>query len=236
MSILAPRTATVEVLAEDPDLASAIPEPRRQEAIASCVTPLLTVRAGAWHPPTEAPDGYLGFLLLEGIFMRTFEVGERRAVFLCGAGDLIKPWTRSPLWGDTERAEWRVLTPGRLALLDRNFTQQFAVYPELAVEVVERVLQRAREIAFNMAIASHTRVDTRLHLVLWQMASKWGKIRPDGTLLPLKLTHSVLSELVASRRPTITTALAELSAQGLVTRVDQGWLLSGEPPEDLLSG
>ena len=225
----------VQVLSVDPDLAEAVPEPRRAAAIAACSVPLLTARAGQWTPPTEAPSGSIGFLVLDGIVLRAFELGERRAVTLLGPGDLIKPWTQSGLWNDAERGEWRLLTPGRMALLDRNFSLQLAAFPELGVELIDRVLQRSRELVFSMAIASHTRVDTRLHLMLWQMASKWGKIRPDGVLLPIKLTHSVLSELVASRRPTITTALAELSQRGLVQRVEQGWLLLGDPPSELLS-
>jgi hypothetical protein len=225
----------VQVLAEDPDLAASVPESRREAAISACTVPLLSARAGAWNPPTEAPSGYLGFLVLDGIALRAFELGQRRGVVLLGPGDLIKPWTGSTLWNDAGRAEWRFLSPVRMALLDRSFTTQLANFPELGVELIDRVLARNRELIFNMAIASHTRVDTRLHLMLWQMASKWGKIRTDGVLLPIKLTHAVLSELVASRRPTITTALAELSQRGLVQRVEQGWLLLGEPPSDLLS-
>jgi hypothetical protein len=44
----------------------------------------------------------------------------------------------------------------------------------------------------------------------------------------------VLSDLVAARRPTVTSALSELARQGLVTPVKDGWLLSGEPPGELL--
>jgi CRP/FNR family cyclic AMP-dependent transcriptional regulator len=225
----------VHVLAEDPDLAETVPEPRRAAAVEACRVPLLAARAGGWNPPTEAPSGYLGFLVLDGIALRAFELGQRRGVILLGPGDLVKPWSRSALWNDSERAEWRFLTPVRMALLDRGFTSQLGAYPELGVELIDRVLQRNRELVFNMAIASHTRVDTRLHLMLWQMASKWGRIRPDGVLLPIKLTHAVLSELVASRRPTITTALAELSQRGLVQRVEQGWLLLGDPPSELVN-
>jgi CRP/FNR family cyclic AMP-dependent transcriptional regulator len=220
---------------EDSDLAEVIPEPRRAAAVAACRVPLVSAAEGAWTPPVGAPAGYLGFLILDGICMRTFELMERRAVALLGPGDLIKPWTRSRLWNDAEHGEWRFLSPVRLALLDRGFTAQLAQFPELGAELMERVFQLNRELVFNMAIASHTRIDTRLHLMLWQMASKWGRIRSDGVLLPVKLTHSVLSELVASRRPTITTALAELSQRGLVQRVEQGWLLLGDPPDHVMS-
>jgi hypothetical protein len=49
-------------------------------------------------------------------------------------------------------------------------------------------------------------------------------------LVPLRLTHATLAELVAARRPTVTSALSELSRSGLVRSVEDGWLLFGEPP------
>ena len=59
-------------------------------------------------------------------------------------------------------------------------------------------------------------------------------MRSEGVCLPLALTHTVLADLVAARRPTVTTALTELARQGLIGPVDGGWLLSGEPPGELL--
>ena len=44
----------------------------------------------------------------------------------------------------------------------------------------------------------------------------------------------MLSDLVAARRPTVTTALAELYRQELVRGLPRGWLLLGEPPGELL--
>ena len=65
-------------------------------------------------------------------------------------------------------------------------------------------------------------------------AGRWGRVRRDATLLPLRLTHSLLSDLVAARRPTVTSALSALARRGLVRYEDDVWLLSGEPPGELL--
>jgi DNA-binding GntR family transcriptional regulator len=50
----------------------------------------------------------------------------------------------------------------------------------------------------------------------------------------------VLADLVAARRPTVTSALSDLSRRGLVRAVGEGWLLSGpppgRPPEEAASG
>jgi hypothetical protein len=52
-------------------------------------------------------------------------------------------------------------------------------------------------------------------------------------LLPFRLTHTVLADLVAARRPTVTSALSDLSRRGIVRSVDEGFLLAGEPPGEI---
>jgi hypothetical protein len=45
----------------------------------------------------------------------------------------------------------------------------------------------------------------------------------------------VLADLVAARRPTVTTALSDLTRRGLVKTDGETWVLSGEAPGDLLA-
>jgi CRP-like cAMP-binding protein len=84
-----------------------------------------------------------------------------------------------------------------------------------------------------MAIVNQARVDVRLHMLLWHLASRWGKVGNEGVTLPLRLTHAVLSELVAARRPTVTSALTQLAKRELVQPTGTGWLLRGDPPGEL---
>jgi hypothetical protein len=50
--------------------------------------------------------------------------------------------------------------------------------------------------------------------------------------VPLALTHRILGQLVGARRPTVSTALAELAERGeLIRRPDGSWLLRGDPPD-----
>lgn len=86
----------------------------------------------------------------------------------------------------------------------------------------------------NMAIAHQARVHIRVHMLMWHLANRWGYVRRDGIVVPLRLTHSVISELVAARRPTVSTALSRLAKDGLVTQSKDGWLLAGDPPGELL--
>jgi CRP-like cAMP-binding protein len=95
-------------------------------------------------------------------------------------------------------------------------------------------MQRARHLAVNMAIVNQPRVDVRLHMLLWQLAGRWGRVRSDATVLPVRLTHAVLADLVAARRPTVSSALSDLARRGLVINRTDRWLLMGEPPGELL--
>jgi CRP/FNR family transcriptional regulator, cyclic AMP receptor protein len=74
----------------------------------------------------------------------------------------------------------------------------------------------------------------RLHMLLGHLASRWGRVRGDGVTVPIRLTHTVLADLVAARRPTVTTALRDLSKRGAVRPVDEGWLLAGKPPGEFV--
>ena len=57
---------------------------------------------------------------------------------------------------------------------------------------------------------------------------------PTGIVVPLPLGHQRLADLVGAHRPSVTTALGELSRGGSISRRDDGnWLLHGAPPEQL---
>ena len=94
-------------------------------------------------------------------------------------------------------------------------------------------MRRARNLVVNMAIVHQARVDVRLHMLLWHLAGRWGWVRSEGTVPRMRLTHAVLADLVAARRPTVTSAIAELVRAGLVRASGDEWTLLREPPGDL---
>lgn len=177
----------------------------------------------------------MGLLVMGGLLIRRVGIDGRFGAELLGEGDLLRPWQGehdSPLL--PLETGWSVVHPARLAVLDESFVQHFADYPELAPCFVARATQRARNLAVNMAIVHQARVDVRLRMLLWHLAGRWGKVRSDATAVPLRLTHAVLAELVAARRPTVTSALSDLARRELVRPEKKAWLLYGEPPVELL--
>jgi CRP-like cAMP-binding protein len=226
-----------QVLREDPELADPIESGRREQATAECTAREVWIPAGNRAPQrgTLISDNAIGLLVLEGLLIRRVGIDERCGAELLGEGDILRPGLgerESPTLNMT--TGWSVIEPARFAVLDEEFVRHLANYPELAVSLVARALQRSRTLAVNMAIVHQARVDVRLHMLLWHLAGRWGRVRSDGTVLRLRLTHSVLADLVAARRPTVTSALSDLSRRGLVRWEDDAWLLSGEPPGELL--
>jgi CRP/FNR family transcriptional regulator, cyclic AMP receptor protein len=223
------------VLARDPGLAESIAPERRARAIEACIARELALPAGRWRSgPAIAGLGGIGLLVLGGLLIRRVGIGGRFGAELLGEGDLLRPWE-----GEEEpptlqmTTGWRVLETVRVAVLDDTFMGHLATYPELGGRLVGRAVSRSRSLAVNMAIVHQARVDVRLHMLFWHLASRWGRVGNEGVTLPLRLTHAVLSELVAARRPTVTSALTQLSKRGAVLPADAGWLLRGEPPGEL---
>lgn len=217
-------------LQEDSELAEAIDPGHRAAAIGSLAARELDFPPGAWAGNPVPIDGGVGLLVLEGVLVRRIGIGGRFSAELLGEGDILRFIGHESLSPLPMSTGWVVLEPTRLAVLDERFARQLAVFPRLAGTLFARSVLRTRQLAVNMAIVHQARVDVRLHLLLWHLAGRWGRVRADGVLVPLRLTHAILADLVAARRPTVTSALTELGREGLVSSVPEGWLLSGDPP------
>jgi hypothetical protein len=219
------------VVREDPELAEAIEPARRAQAEDALVAREVRIPAGAWVGRPMSFDDGIGLLVLEGVMLHRVGIDGRFGAELVGEGDVLRAVSQdidNPTLPLT--VEWLILEPARAAVLDERFVRQLARFPQVAGKLFARSVMRSRQLAVNMAIVHQARVDVRLHLLFWQLAGRWGRVRSDGVVVPLRLTHTVLADLVAARRPTVTSALSDLSRRGLVRAVTDGWLLAGPPP------
>ncbi|MDP9344157.1 MAG: helix-turn-helix domain-containing protein [Actinomycetota bacterium] len=146
-------------------------------------------------------------------------------------------WARAQPYADrcvyAGVAEFGV-SPPRLAVLDQGLVMRMAPWPQLGLELFNRGTRRAHALAVALAIAHHPRVDDRLLLTLWHLAERWGRVTTDGIVVPLPLGHQRLADLVGAHRPSVTTAMGELTRSGAIGRRDDGhWILHGRPPEQL---
>lgn len=231
---IAPEPDIAEVLARDPELALGLSELDLVEARRACRARTVRIARGDWDPGElyRRPDGF-GLLLLSGFVVRRVGRAGRFGAELLGPGDLLRPWQTVGTFATRPfEPVWSVVAPAEIALLDAAFARRAAPFPTVAVQLVDRATLRSRHLALALAIVQQPRVDRRLHWLFWHLADRWGRTGPEGVTLVLPLTHSLLGELVAARRPSVTTALSTLAAEGKVERDGGSWLLRGAPPAD----
>ena len=227
----------VHVLEEDPELGAALDPAEFSVAAQHLVAGEVRVPRGTWEVdhPLGANAGDLGFLVLDGMLVRETLLGRHVTAEILGAGDLLRPWDQhenAPGAPVTSDCAWRVLHPMRLAVLDTRFATLCGRLPSVTAVLLSRMLRRSRQLGLMLAISAMPRLDARLLALLWHLADRWGTVGPDGTVVPLRLTHATLAHLVGAQRPSVTSALQTLERAGRVRRLQEGYLLFGDPPGD----
>jgi CRP/FNR family transcriptional regulator, cyclic AMP receptor protein len=220
----------VDLLELDHELARIL-HPGRRGGTDGLWTETIKLERGGWEPELREPPGnHLGYLVVRGLLGRRVFVPDRgRSLELLGEGDLFRPWQEDA--ASFSRVAWTVLEPAAVAVLDQSFAARAREIPELLETLTERALRRSRRLAVSAAIANTVGVEDRLLLLLWQLTELWGKKAPGGAVLPFRLSHQTLADLVGARRPTVTLALRSLSERKQLRRGEAGeWVLVGEPP------
>jgi hypothetical protein len=220
----------VDLLARDRELARLIPKSGSARN-GQLWAVELSLDRGPWDPGSEEPaEDHLGFLVLEGLIGRRCFVPERgRSLELLGRGDLMRPWQEDA--ASFSEVSWSVIEPASIAVLGDAVVTRAREMPEFLEALTERALRRSRRLAVSAAIANTVGVEERLLLLLWQLAELWGEKRPGGALLPFRLSHQTLADLVGARRPTVTLAVRALTERDLLERAESGeWILPGSPP------
>jgi CRP-like cAMP-binding protein len=221
----------VTVLDADRDLADVLSAQRLAAARPLSVASAYELQPRPWRaePADLALDGY-GLLLLDGLLIRRTRVGGRSGAELLGAGDLLQPAVPDDDGASVEpEASWQVLAPATLAVLDRRWMLRMTPFPEIAAALTRRSLERLQRLLATTAIGAERRLDARLCMLLWHLAERYGRVHADGVHLTLPLTHEILGELSGARRPSVSSALARLVAEGRVRRDRAGWVLTRGP-------
>ena len=226
----------VKVLDVDPELGELLTPEQLRDAAPTVRALKASFPDGPWKPPAWPPEvrAGLGLLVLDGLLDQAHQLSGRFAAELLGPGDVLRPWQEDDEVASVSRTSgWRCLRDCSVAILDLDFAQRIAPYPEIQGQLMARTLRRSRNLAVTIAILNQPKVDLRLLMLLWHMADRWGVLRDGEVLLPAQLPHAVLAELLTARRPTVTTALGTLQQTGRITHTLDGWVLHSPPPGEL---
>jgi CRP/FNR family transcriptional regulator, cyclic AMP receptor protein len=231
------RRAAVRVLDAVPELAEEITDDRLEGARRHALAATIELSPGRWQATSSdlGEQGGYGLLVVEGLMTRDILLGQTTASELVGSGDLLRPNDNegavSPVQFDIA---WNVLEPTRLAVLDADFARLLARWPAVMLALLDRQIRRTARMAVHQAILELSPVETRLLVLFWHLAERWGRVSPAGITLRLRLPHHLLGQLVGCRRASVTTAMRHIDQTGLVLkRADGTWLLRGSPPDEL---
>jgi CRP/FNR family transcriptional regulator, cyclic AMP receptor protein len=224
---------SLPLLELDPDLGRMLSPDRRSEAANSLIIRTQNLREGPLDLARlqAISPSHIGLLVIDGVIAQEVLLGDTVSTELLGSGDVIRPWTvEEPVELLETEVRWTVLSEVTAALLDRRVAIELCAYPEVYSGIVDRLSQQSARLATMKAISQMTRVDRRLIALFWHLAERWGRMTAQGLRIPLRLSHRQLGQLVGARRPTVSSALAELVRAGELRRQpDSAWLLPGDP-------
>jgi CRP/FNR family transcriptional regulator len=107
-----------------------------------------------------------------------------------------------------------VLSKGSLAEL-------LSSIPAIARNFLQLLSRRLAKVEKEFADFGHTWSYHRLSKVLLHLCEEHGQESPKGTLIPLRLTHEDLANIIGTTRETVTTQLNKFRRLGLVKRQDR---------------
>ena len=229
-----PIEGSVQILKADPELGLRVPATEIEDARAQLVARVRALEPGRWEVPHDATSR-LGFLMLDGLLARDVVLVGTTCTELLGEGDVIQPWIPANEDGLVRyHVLWHVLAPTKLAVLDDAFARTLAAWPQVMSTLLERAIRRTLRMSIHQALLQLSPVETRLLVLFWHLAERWGRVTPDGISVRLRMSHELLGQLVGCRRASVTTALHRVSDSGLVVRrTDGSWLLRGSAPDEL---
>jgi CRP/FNR family transcriptional regulator, cyclic AMP receptor protein len=225
----------ISLVEADPDLLKGFDAATAEAIRAATTVNVMELEAGPWRRGRRPPTPAYGLFVIGGVMSRGVSIQGRRSAELLGPGDVLRPAASDDIDSSVEfEITWEMLEPTRLAVLDDDFARAIAPWPRLTSALMDRIVRRAHALAFHLAVSHLKLVETRLLVILWYYADRWGRVTPGGVLLPLRMTHSLLARIVGARRPSVSTALGRLQERGLIERSENGhWLLLGPPPREL---
>lgn len=169
----------------------------------------------------EGDDGDALYIILSGR-LRSFSRGDDGREITYGVylpGDYLGEMS---LDGGPRSASVITLEASQCAFVSRVALQaHIAEHPQFALELIARVIQRAR--AATASARSLALLDTYARLV--QMLASLAHAQPDGTLLvEQRLTHADMSSRIGCSREMVSRLLKDLIRGNYIELTDSGRL------------
>jgi len=102
-----------------------------------------------------------------------------------------------------------------------TLVELLAAIPTISKNFIRLLSKRLAKVEMEFGEFGHTWSYNRLAKVLLRLCDEHGKETPTGTVIPLRLTHEDLANLIGTTRETVTTQMIRFRRMGLVKRQDR---------------
>ena len=183
-----PRLRLLEI---EPDLGRFLSSEEKEEARRVTVAALTLGRGVLDLEALLENSGAFGAIIVDGVLMHRLVFGDRPGLRLLGPGDVLARQGEAGL-GPVSHSVHRSPGPLRMALLDDHVLAAGQRFPRLFAGLHVRMGEQHQRLATQLVICQLPRVAERVLGLLWLLAETWGHVTPNGTTLPVSLTHDAL--------------------------------------------
>jgi CRP/FNR family cyclic AMP-dependent transcriptional regulator len=101
-----------------------------------------------------------------------------------------------------------------------GLVELLSAIPTVSKNFIRLLSKRLAKVEMEFGDFGHTWSYNRLAKVLLRLCEEHGKETPAGIVIPLRLTHEDLANLIGTTRETVTTQMIRFRRRGLVKRQD----------------
>ena len=102
-----------------------------------------------------------------------------------------------------------------------SLVELLASIPTISKNFIRLLSKRLAKVEREFGDFGHTWSYHRLAMILLQLCEEHGKETPKGTMIPLRLTHEDLANLIGTTRETVTTQMIRFRRMGIVKSQDR---------------
>lgn len=103
-----------------------------------------------------------------------------------------------------------------LAIKYADFQQYLYSHPAMAMQVIELLGARLRELGDVLLNLASDDVTSRVIKLITRLTARYGRRFSQGVCLDISLTHQEMADMIGASRQTVTTVLGSLKRQGLL--------------------
>lgn len=118
--------------------------------------------------------------------------------------------------GGTSPATVTAVVASSILVLSGKDFEDLLENPSINRSILTTLCDRCRDAWAQIEVLTFHNADARIRMAFYHLAEKRGVRTPRGLIIPMKLTHRELSDIVGISRETATRVLSHLQEQNLI--------------------